>query len=231
MAREQEAAMDCREATTDLRTLRTTSLGDLMQRYLDEVTPRKRSAHSEAARLGKMLRAPMADVPLVDLTPAIVAAYRDERALAVQPGTIRRELSIVRCILQIARKEWGFPFHDNLTDRVARPAPPEGRERRLDRGDLARLEAALPQSRNVLFGPLVLFANETAMRRGEILNLRWRDIPPDSRTAHIPTTKTFRLPQRPTQPRAQRAASGAVLWQILLHLMEGPHCDLAFPDA
>lgn len=69
-AREQEARIDQRQAPVDLRRLRAVTLGDVLRRYLEEVTPRKRSAESERLRLTKLLRDPLCDLPLADLTPA-----------------------------------------------------------------------------------------------------------------------------------------------------------------
>ncbi len=40
------------------------------------------------------------------------------------------------------------------------------------------------------FAPLVRFAVETGMRRGELLNMRWDDMDTDARTLRIPETKT-----------------------------------------
>lgn len=188
-AREQESLIDKRQTPTDLRGLRTTTLGDLMQRYLQEATPKKRGAEAEAQRLSKMMRAPMSATILADLTPQVIAAYRDDRLREVEPGTVRRELSIVRSIIDLARREWDVPLIENPMDRVTRPAADDARERRLRKGDLQRLEAALEDTRNPLVRPMVLFAIETAMRRGEILDLRWRNIEFRSRTAHLPMTK------------------------------------------
>jgi integrase len=44
--------------------------------------------------------------------------------------------------------------------------------------------------RNPFVRFLVQFALETAMRRGEILNMRWRDVSVEKRTLHIPVTKS-----------------------------------------
>jgi integrase len=50
--------------------------------------------------------------------------------------------------------------------------------------------ASLQSTRNRLIKPAILLAIETALRRGELLNLTWGAIDLDSRTAHIPHTKT-----------------------------------------
>ncbi|MBD8700927.1 site-specific integrase [Sphingomonas sp. CFBP 13714] len=57
-------------------------------------------------------------------------------------------------------------------------------------GELKRLIDALRLTRNKLIKPAVLLAIETAMRRGELLNLTWDAVDFQSRTAHIPHTKT-----------------------------------------
>lgn len=91
-AREQESLIDRRQAPTDLKCLRSLTLGDILRRYKDTITPRKRSADSEDLRLGKMLRAPMSAVTLAELGVPTLAAYRDDRMRVAKAGTVRREL-------------------------------------------------------------------------------------------------------------------------------------------
>ncbi|HEX7819497.1 MAG TPA: hypothetical protein VF463_02640 [Sphingobium sp.] len=54
-AREREAEIDRGDAPVDRKTLLATTLGDLMRRYLEEITPKKKSADSEHLRITKML--------------------------------------------------------------------------------------------------------------------------------------------------------------------------------
>lgn len=207
-AREQETLIDKRQTPTDLRGLRLMTLGDLIDRYAREVTPRKRGAESEASRLGKMGRAPMSEIALADLGPAVIAAYRDERLALVVPGTVRKELSLLRTIIDVARREWGVALIENPMDRVTRPAANDARDRRLHHGELERLEAAFEDGRNPLLRPFVLFAIETAMRRGEILELRWCSIDFRSRTAHLPMTKNGKPRTVPLTDKALEVLRG-----------------------
>jgi integrase len=55
---------------------------------------------------------------------------------------------------------------------------------------MEKLEIALSRTRNPLVGPIIHFAIETALRRAEILALKWRHINLDQRTAHIEWSKT-----------------------------------------
>jgi hypothetical protein len=48
----------------------------LLDRYLKEVTPTKRSEDSERLRLEKLKRDPLCELTLTALTPQAVAAYR-----------------------------------------------------------------------------------------------------------------------------------------------------------
>ena len=161
-ARMQEAGVDRQHAPADLRALRRMTLGDVLRRYLIEVTPRKRSADSERLRLGKVLRAPLCDLALADLTAGPLAAYRDERLRSVRPGTVRRELSLIRHALEIARCEWDVALPDNPLGRVSLPSLRNARTRRLNPGEIERLREALGRARNPL--PLAIEPSRVSRR-------------------------------------------------------------------
>lgn len=189
-AREREARIDQGGPAVSHRVLRETTLGDLIRRYIEEVTPTKLGADSERLRLTKLLTAPMCDIALSDLSTAPIAAYRDARAKTVKPGTIARELSLLRTIIEVARRDWGVGLTTNIMSQVRRIPVKNARDRRLNPGEYGRLVEALKKTRNKLIHPAVMLAIETALRRGELLNLKWSDIDLNRRTAHIPHTKT-----------------------------------------
>ena len=166
------------------------TLSDLLARYLECITPTKKSAVSERARLGAMRRRPIARLAAHRVTPADVAAYRDARLREVAPATVRRELGVLAHAFDVARREWGYKVKNPVRE-VRWPTEPRGRERRLvARFDEAgRLLDACRRARNPFLLPVVEFALETAMRRGEILRLRWEDIDLGSRTATLHETK------------------------------------------
>jgi integrase len=189
-ARLQEARVDQQNGPIDSRALRYITLGDILRRYLVEVTPSKRSADSERLRLGKVLRAPMCDLTLADLTAAPFAAFRDDRLRVVRAGTVRREFALIRHALEVARREWNIAITDNPLKRVTLPQPQNARSRRLNAGELQRLKEAFKRTRNPLPFAIIVFAIETGLRRGEILQLQWPHVDLDRRTAYIPQTKT-----------------------------------------
>ena len=130
------------------------------------------------------------------------AAYRDERLKTVKPVTLKRELSVIHNIFEVARREWGFPIKDNPIDGLAFKAPDQRRERRLRPGELDRLIEAARSRRNPYIIPIIRFAIETGMRRGEILSMKWDHVDLPQRAVLIPNTKNGHARTIPLSSRA-----------------------------
>src|SRR5438132_10856968 len=91
-AREFEAEADRSGWVNDTRAAEKTTLGELLARYANEVTPTKRGAVPERARINSIVRCPIAHRTLAKLTSTDIATYRDERLQCVAPATVVREL-------------------------------------------------------------------------------------------------------------------------------------------
>jgi hypothetical protein len=87
----------------------------------------------------------------------------------VVPG---RELTPIRHLFEVARKEWGLPLRENPLAQLSIGGVDQRRERRLREGELARLLAAAKTSRNPFLVPIMLFALVTGMRRGKPLQTK-----------------------------------------------------------
>ena len=166
----------------------STTLKELLERYLDEVTPLKKGAASETNRLRALIRLPLAQRFVASIRGMDIARFRDERLLKVTPSTVKRDLVLLGHTFEVARKEWGMHFHNPVRD-IKLPAENRPRDRRLQDGEEARLLAACKQARNPWLLPVVQLALETAMRQGELIRLRWENIDLNRRTAHLPDTK------------------------------------------
>ena len=172
----------------------STTLHELLERYISEVSPLKKGADAEIIRLKALSRHPLASRFVATLRTADIAQYRDLRLRAVSTATVRRELGVLSHVFEIARKEWGVYVLNPVRD-LKMPANGKARNRRLsesvDRGlnEERRLIEACEQARNPSLLPLVRLALETAMRRSELLNLQWRFIDLERQTAHLPDTK------------------------------------------
>ena len=56
-----------------------TQFKEILQKYLNDVAPQMRSADSQAIRVRKLMKHPIAEVNMAQLSPKHIADYRDER--------------------------------------------------------------------------------------------------------------------------------------------------------
>ncbi|GAB3427919.1 site-specific integrase [Massilia solisilvae] len=117
-----------------------------------------------------------------------LVGWRDRRLKQVKGSTTNRELAIIGHAIDIGRKEWGLNI-ENPCRLVRRPAGSVPRDRRLTVDEERFLRLALKSTRNPVVGPMTFFAIETAMRRGELLDLRWEHVNLEKRTAFLQDTK------------------------------------------
>jgi integrase len=140
-------------------------------------------------------------INLSDLSPAHLASYRDERLKSIKPNTLKRELSILSSAINTAIIDWGIPIPSNPVAMTRIPKYDDSRDRRLKDGEEEKLLAiAKPVYRRA-----IIIAVETAIRRGELLNIRKSHINFDKQTLHIPETKTDTPRTIPLSTRAIKA--------------------------
>lgn len=188
-ARALESAIDKGQFVSTSEAHQTT-LRDAIARYLLEVTPTMKGAASDTIRLKAIMRKPIAKWSLANLSATRMAAYRDERLKEVSSGTVIRELAYLSSIINHARREWGINV-PNPVQMVRKPQSPQARSRVLTEEEIAKLLQALEPvgRRSHWTKPAVQLALETAMRRGELLSLRWENIDLQGRTAFLSDTK------------------------------------------
>ncbi|RKF48315.1 integrase [Paraburkholderia fungorum] len=211
-AREVEADMDTARHPVNNNAEHTT-LDDILIRYRNEVVPTHRGAKHELQRVSQLLREPMSQCTLAELTPGIIAYWRDDRLRTVSPGSVLREMTILRRTIKRARNEWGIDLRECPLSRVAKPKDRPHRERRVSSAEEALLYEGCRKARNPYLQPAIEFALQTAMRQGEIVSLEWRNVDLDRRTARLPITKNGRSRTVPLSTRAI---------EILLSLPGGP---------
>ena len=98
--------------------------------------------------------------------------------------------------------EWGLMLSANPVDRVKMPPLSPARNRRLEDGEFERLEEAARQTKNPHIWPIIVFAIEAGMRRGEILGLRWEHVDLDRRIAFLLLTKNGSSREVPLSTKA-----------------------------
>jgi len=119
-ARHMEARADRGDLPAHPEALRGTTLGRLVERYRDTVSPRKRTHAAERAVLNIFLRHPICRRAVSDVTTVHFAAYRDERLKDLKPVSVKRQyrLAIFRQSLQ--NLGWTSGRDLQIDDRWAR---------------------------------------------------------------------------------------------------------------
>ncbi len=173
----------------DPRRLAKITVGELLERYRDEVVSKKRGAEYETIMVNAMLRHPWAKRSLAHIDGATFAEHRDARLRAVLPCTVKRELAMLQHAFDVAIKDWSIPLRANPIKAISKPGGAKKRDRRLCKGELARLFRTAKQCRGYHMRALILLAIETGMRQGELLAAKWSHINLQARHWFIPLTK------------------------------------------
>ena len=164
------------------------TLGDLLKRYLKEVTPYKKSRDKETWRIKALLKRSISGVGLPNLTSTIISNFKTLR-LVDGARTTRYDLALIRHCLEFARLEWGYYLPINPVDLVSKPKLNKPRDRRVSEYDIDRLMHALRETKVSYLKPLILIALETGLRQGELIKLLWKDVDLDSRLLKARDTK------------------------------------------
>ena len=160
------------------------TLKQLILRYMEEVLVKKKSCFNEMIILKAFMRERFVNNPMTQISSQHFANYRDKRLQVVKPATLLRELSIVQHLYSIANKEWGMNI-PNPIKNIQKPSLNNRRERRLTNEEYNFLvKGNRPQA---VLRNIIEVALETAMRRGEILNIQTEHI--KEQTLLIPITK------------------------------------------
>lgn len=180
-------------------------MGELLERYMAEITPKKRGFDREVVRIKRMLRTPLARYSAHNCTSDVMAKWRDDRLKSVTGSTVNRDLNLIGHMFEVARKEWRIPFPVNPVQDIRRPPENPPRDRRLLGDEEARLLAACQSGLSDYLYAAVILSIETSMRRAEVVALDWRHIDLDRKVARLQMTKNGDKRDVPLSTRAVAA--------------------------
>ncbi|MDR1529596.1 MAG: site-specific integrase [Burkholderiales bacterium] len=178
------------------RPVRGKTLGDVLLRYSEDVSPKHKGARWETMRIARFIREDsIAKIALEELRSEHFAHWRDNRLKDVLSSTVNREWTLMSAAINTAVKEWRW-LPNNPMSAVKRPAQPKPRDRRITDDEVERLLYACgyerdtkPETLQSRVGACLLFAIETAMRAGEIVGLTWDRVDLKAQTARLTETK------------------------------------------
>jgi len=167
----------------------------LIDRYLKEVSIKKRSYKGEKLRFFRLLKHPVAQINLRELKADDFIEWRKERLQQVSPASVQREWNSISAMFSHAVTEWRI-FKENPLKNIRTLPQPKPRTRRYSNLEIQGLirESGFkwdepPTNTLARVGIAILFAIETAMRAGEIIGLTWENVHFEDCIAHLPMTK------------------------------------------
>lgn len=185
----------------------------LCEKYYSEKGSKLRSGYVIRNKLDNLERitGELATKSIYDFKPNDIVRWRNKRILEVQSSTALREFSMFSAIFTYAQKEL-FLLEDNVWQKVAKPSKGKGRNQRISPEDQERIfkrskwdNKTSPYYAQHYVGWAFLFALETAMRQGEILAMRRKDL--RDGFIHLPMTKNGESRDVPLSKEAKRLLS------------------------
>lgn len=207
----REAAQWALEREAEMRGARLPdkTFLEAMRRFAREVSQDRAGGDKERIRLKSFERFGIAKRRLEALTPADFSAWRDMRlADGLKPGSVARDMNLLRAVLEVSRRDWHWIASNPMRD-VRWPKQPKGRARRISEVEERDIVAALgvhdglhADAATQRVGLMFLFALETAMRSGEIVEMTWGHVHLEKRYVHLPRTKNGDARDVPLSKRA-----------------------------
>lgn len=197
-AHEESAILSAKRGKYPKRTL-----AEAMERYGETVSARKRGQRHELLRLAALQREfpVLAGTVLSEVDTAALALWRDTRLKTVSPGSVQRDINLLRNVFTVARDEWKWcgesPFKG-----LRMPGDNPARTRRIEPAEVKRIcrwlgyRTGKVQTKQQEVALAFLLGLRTAMRAGELLSLTDARVDLSERVATV-SHKTEHLTGKP----------------------------------
>ena len=188
-AREIELKMD-KQQFEDYSNAASTTLRDILTRYRDEITPKKKGAKWETYKLNLLIRHKISSLSLIHLNPTALCALKNELSINRKPGTVKHYFNFINNAWNTAERVWGInlppknPIKYVILDKVY-----DRRDRILNEEEYKKLLASASTSNLRILKDMIILAYQTAMRFGEILKLNRKDVDLNKRLITLRDTK------------------------------------------
>lgn len=153
-------------------------MADVIDRYVREILPSKKSAKDQRQQL-LVWRDLLGELKLSQITTDRLLKARNTffdrkggNGGRVSNATVNRYWAALHHVMEVFVREYGW-LEQNPMKRIRKLKEPQGRVRFLDEAERSALLRACVESENSYLETIVLIAITTGLRRGEILELEW----------------------------------------------------------
>jgi integrase len=171
------------------------TMRSLMEDYVRDVAPGKRTAYFEHKCIARFQECDFAQLDVSAVTTDDIGRYRDAVLKTCTPATAIRYMTVLSSIFEYARRDRSL-IQTNPVRDARKPKQSPHRERLPTEYEIERLltcfgyeytQKVYTNSQQVAVA--LLLSVETAMRAGELLGLTWCHVDTIKRVAHLPRTK------------------------------------------
>lgn len=177
------------------------TIGVALRQYRGSAVARLKGAATYAYWFDELEASPIADRPVDSITPADLAAWRDEQAQRVGDATVVRKMGLLSGFFTWCHKERGW-IASNPMHSVRKPRVADARDRIMSDDERRYLLAAADTSRAAWLADALTVLLRSAMRRGELWGLKRGAVDFDRATAHLADTKNGSARDVPLCPDA-----------------------------
>lgn len=175
------------------------TFGEFIDRYIEMELPKNPKSLRKLKVQLTWWKKRLKDYFLCHITPSMIATLKDKllaettpRGGLRSPSTANRYLAALSRSFTVAVREWGW-LEENPLHKVTKFKEGKARERFLTKEEINRLLTACKNSQSPHLYAITLFALSSGARRGEILELKWKDIDFDRKTVIFKKTKNGEL--------------------------------------
>lgn len=179
------------------REAKSSTMLKALERYEQEITPKKKGAKVEITRIRKLKTTSIAKKSIYGIHPSDVLVVLDE--IGFSENNKRKYASLISHVFKTAKQEWRMDVHNPVAGQITLPSNGKARDRRLKDGELEQLDKLLTGQLRIYF----FLAVETGMRRSELLNLKWLQVDLNKATAWLTDTKNGESRAIPLSSRAR----------------------------
>jgi integrase len=184
-AQQTETAMKQRRFFKTAEAKRHT-VADMIDRYLETLLREKPKRYHDLKTMLSWWRSELGYCILADLTTAQISEKIDKLSKRTKRGRggkpklitasrVNRYISALSHVCTVAHNEWEW-LEQHPMKRIKKKKEPRGRVRFLDDEERVRLLDACKQANSRYMYIIVVLAMSTGARRGELTNLKWKDI-------------------------------------------------------
>lgn len=179
------------------REAKSSTMLKALERYEQEITPKKKGAKVELTRISKLKTTSIAKKSIYAIHPSDVLLVLDE--IGFSENNKRKYASLISHVFKTAKQEWRMDVQNPVAGEITLPSNGKARDRRLKEGELEKLDKLLTGQLRIYF----YLAIETGMRRSELLKLSWSQISLSKATVMLTDTKNGDSRAIPLSTRAR----------------------------